>query len=289
MLHYEFMRIALVVGILLGISIPLVGSTAVFKRLSASGDALAHSSLAGVAIGLAAGLNPLIISIIACVVSFLIIEIIRKRFAKYSELGVAVVLSLSVGLAGILMNYSKTGNIESYLFGSILLVNNLELYLAIGMTVLVIIFYVLFHSQIFSYIYNESEAKVQGVKVGALNFVQSLLLSLVIAISAKTIGSLVVSSLIAIPVASSLQLKLGYKMTLVTSVIFHSRRDYRPHRGRLAFPAYLFPSGKRLFLAFSESKEIDKVPSFRFFDGGEGFFYVPIIVTKTMIKAIYWL
>ena len=219
MLHYEFMRIALVVGILLGISIPLVGSTAVFKRLSASGDALAHSSLAGVAIGLAAGLNPLIISIIACVVSFLIIEIIRKRFAKYSELGVAVVLSLSVGLAGILMNYSKTGNIESYLFGSILLVNNLELYLAIGMTVLVIIFYVLFHSQIFSYIYNESEAKVQGVKVGALNFVQSLLLSLVIAISAKTIGSLVVSSLIAIPVASSLQLKLGYKMTLVTSVI----------------------------------------------------------------------
>ena len=130
-----------------------------------------------------------------------------------------MVLSLSVGLAGILMNYSKTGNIESYLFGSILLVNNLELYLAIGMTVLVIIFYVLFHSQIFSYIYNESEAKVQGVKVGALNFVQSLLLSLVIAISAKTIGSLVVSSLIAIPVASSLQLKLGYKMTLVTSII----------------------------------------------------------------------
>ena len=175
MLHYEFMRIALVVGILLGISIPLVGSTAVFKRLSASGDALAHSSLAGVAIGLAAGLNPLIISIIACVVSFLIIEIIRKRFAKYSELGVAVVLSLSVGLAGILMNYSKTGNIESYLFGSILLVNNLELYLAIGMTVLVIIFYVLFHSQIFSYIYNESEAKVQGVKVGALNFVHQRL------------------------------------------------------------------------------------------------------------------
>ena len=219
MLHYEFMRIALSVGILLGISIPLVGSTAVFKRLSSSGDALAHSSLAGVAIGLAAGLNPLLISIIACVVSFLIIEIIRKRFAKYSELGVAVVLSLGVGLAGILMNYTKTGNIESYLFGSILLINNLELYLAIGMTAAVIIFYALFHSQIFAYIYNESEAKVQGVKTGAVNFTQSLLLSLVIAISAKTIGSLVVSSLIAIPVAASLQLKLGYKRTLLCSVV----------------------------------------------------------------------
>ncbi|MBP5091061.1 MAG: metal ABC transporter permease [Bacilli bacterium] len=218
MLHYEFMRIAFVVGILLAISIPLVGSTAVFKRLSSSGDALAHSSLAGVAIGLAAGLNPLLISVIACVVAFLIIEIIRKRFSKYSELGVAVVLSLSVGLAGILMNYTKTGNIESYLFGSILLVNSFELYLAIGMTVLVVLFYLLFHSQIFAYIYNESEAKVQGVKVGIVNSVQSLLLSLVIAISAKTIGSLVVSSLIAIPVAAALQLKLGYKWTLLCSI-----------------------------------------------------------------------
>ena len=219
MLHYEFMRYAFVVGILLAICIPLVGSTAVFKRLSSSGDALAHSSLAGVAIGLAAGLNPLLISVFACVVSFLIIEIIRKRFAKYSELGVAVVLSLSVGLAGILMNYTKTGNIESYLFGSVLLVNRLELYLAIGMTVLIVLFYVLFHSQLFAYIYNESEAKVQGVKVGAINFCQSLLLSLAIAISAKTIGSLVVSSLIAIPVAASLQLKLGYKWTLIVSII----------------------------------------------------------------------
>lgn len=73
MLTYKFMQIAFIVCVLLGIIIPLLGSSVVFKRLSSSGDALAHSSLAGVAIGLAAGLNPLFISIISCIISFFII------------------------------------------------------------------------------------------------------------------------------------------------------------------------------------------------------------------------
>jgi zinc transport system permease protein len=83
---------------------------------------------------------------------------------------------------------------------------------------LVVIFYFVFHKQIFAIIYNDSEAKVGGVKVGLLNFVQSLLFSIVIAISAKTIGSLVVSSLIAIPVAASLQAKTSYRGTLLLAI-----------------------------------------------------------------------
>ena len=219
MLHYEFMRIAFLVAILLGIAIPLVGSTTIYKRLSASGDALAHSSLAGVAIGLAAGINPLLISIIACVVSFLLIELIRKRFSKFNELAVSIVLSASIAVAGIVSKYASGGNLESYLFGSILMVDDIELYLVIGITAISIIFYLFFYRQIFAYLYNEDEAKVQGIKVGWINFFQSLLVSLVIAISAKTIGSLVVSSLIAIPLATSLQAKLSYKKTLILSII----------------------------------------------------------------------
>ena len=219
MLHYEFMRIAFLIGILLGIALPLVGSTAVFKRLSSSGDALAHSSLAGVAIGLTAGMNPLIVSVIACVVSFLIIEFIRRKFPKFSELGVAVVLSASIGLAGVLSSFAQSGNFESYLFGSILLADELEVVLAIVLCSITVLFYLFFHQQIFATIYNESESKVQGVRTNLVSLAHSLLLSIVIAISAKTIGALVVSSLIAIPVASALQAKVSYRGTLILSVI----------------------------------------------------------------------
>ena len=212
------MVIAFIVAILLGISLPLLGTTAVYKRLSMSGDALAHSSLAGVAIGLASGLNPLITSMISCVVAFLIIEFIRRKFQKFSEISVAVVLSFALGLAGILSNASNVSNFDSYLFGSILLVNDLELYLVIAFTIVTVLFFFFLYDKIFLSLYSEDEAKVQGLKVNVLNFFESLLLSLVVAVSAKTIGSLVVSSMIVLPIAAALVLKLSYKKTLFLSI-----------------------------------------------------------------------
>jgi zinc transport system permease protein len=220
MLTYKFMQIAFVVAILLGISIPLVGSSAVFKRLSSSGDALAHSSLAGVAIGLAAGLNPLLISIITCIVSFFIIELLRKKFNKYSEVGVAVVLSAAIGIAGILSSFTSASNFDSYLFGSILLISDTELYITIGLTVVIVLFSVIFYPQIFAMLYSVNESKVSGIKVNLLTFVQDLLLSITIAIGAKIVGSLVVSSLVVLPTAIALQMKKGYKFTMIASVLF---------------------------------------------------------------------
>ena len=219
MLHYEFMRIALVVAILLGITLPLIGSGVVYKRLSSSGDALAHTSLAGIAIGLASGLNPLLISIICCIVAFLIIEVLRKKFAKFSEIGVVVVLSAAIGVAGVLTRYTKQGNFESYLFGSILLISNWELYVVIGLTVLVLVLSILFYGPFMATLYNENEAKVKGTKVGLINFIHSLLLAITVAIGARVVGSLVVSSMIVLPTAIALQFKKGYKWTLIMATI----------------------------------------------------------------------
>lgn len=220
MLTYEFMRIAFLAAILLGIAIPLVGSTAVFKRLSSSGDAMAHASLAGVAIGLAAGLAPLAVSIISCIIAFLIIELLRKKFSKFSEIGVTVVLAASVAIAGIVSSYTSSYSFESYLFGSILLISDAELYVCIGLAAVCLIFSVVFYRQIFALLYSESEAKVAGVKVNLLNFLMDLLLAITIAVGAKIVGSMVVSCLMVLPTAIALQLKKGYLFTMVSSVIF---------------------------------------------------------------------
>ncbi len=213
------MQVAFIVSILLGIVIPLVGSTAVFKRLSSSGDALAHSSLAGVAIGLASGLNPLLVSIICCIVSFAIIEVLRKKFNKFSEIGVSVVLSAAIALAGILSSFTSASNFDSYLFGSILLISDTELYLTIGLCSLVLIFFVVFYHQIFAILYSENESKVSGIKVNLITFIQNLLFSVTIAIASKVVGSLVVSSLVVLPTAIALQLKKGYRLTMIYGVI----------------------------------------------------------------------
>ncbi|MCR5505957.1 MAG: metal ABC transporter permease [Bacilli bacterium] len=218
MLRYDFMVVAFIVAILLGIALPLIGSGVVYKRLSSSGDALAHSSLAGVAIGLVSGLNPLLISILTCIVSFLIIELLRKKFEKFSEVGVVVVLSCAIGIAGILSNYVKNANFSSYLFGSITLVSNLEFIITIVITAVVILFSILFYGPFFSCLYSENEAKVRGTKVGLINFIHSLLLSITVAVGAKVVGSLVVSSMIVLPTAIAMQFKKGYFWTLLISV-----------------------------------------------------------------------
>ena len=218
MIHYDFMVIALIVAILLGVALPLIGSGVVYKRLSSSGDALSHSSLAGVAIGLVAGLNPLLISIACCVVSFLIIELLRKKFQKFSEIGVVVVLSCAIGIAGILSNYTKTANFSSYLFGSIALVNDMEFIITIVITALVVLFSIFLYGPFFSCLYSENEAKVRGTKVGLINFTHSLLLAITVAVGAKVVGSLVVSSMIVLPTAIAMQFKKGYFWTLIISM-----------------------------------------------------------------------
>jgi zinc transport system permease protein len=129
-------------------------------------------------------------------------------------------LSASIGLAGILSHYATKANFDSYLFGSIILIGETELILTIILTALVILFSFLFYPHMFALLYSEKEAKVNGVKVNLLNFFHSLLLSITIAVGAKVVGSLVVSSMIVLPTAIALLLKKGYKSTLFLSILF---------------------------------------------------------------------
>ena len=220
MFRYEFMVIAFVISILLGLVFPLVGAPSVYKRLSSSGDALAHSSLAGVAIGLVAGFAPLWASIISCVIAFLLINLLRKKFGKYAEIGVVVVLSAGVAISGILSGYASAANFNSYLFGSILLVTRTELYVVIALTAAVILFSVFLYRPFMHALYSEPEAKLSGIPVSWIDLGHSLLFALSVAIGAKVVGSLVVTSMLVLPVATALLLKRGYFLTMMASLVF---------------------------------------------------------------------
>lgn len=83
-LEYDFMRRAFIVGILLAVIIPCIGIIVVLKRLSMIGDALSHTSLAGVAAGLIMGVNPVLGAIAVCIAAALGIEAIRKKIDRKS-------------------------------------------------------------------------------------------------------------------------------------------------------------------------------------------------------------
>ena len=107
MFEYTFMRKAFVVGILLAIIVPCIGIIVVLKRLSMMGDALSHSSLAGIAAGLVLSINPVLGAVITSLIAAFSIEFIRKKIPKYSEMSIAIIMSAGVGLAGVLSGFVK--------------------------------------------------------------------------------------------------------------------------------------------------------------------------------------
>lgn len=220
MFAYTFMQRALIAIVLLATILPMIGLNMTTKRLSMIGDTLAHTSLCGIAIGLAAGTFPTIWAIVVSIIAGVTIEIVRNYFSKYSELILSVVMSAAVGIVGILTSKWASGNsIESYLFGSLLNVDWTSIWMIVGIFVVTLLFNIAFYKMIMYSSYSESEAMIAGVPVKLLNMINTILIAATIAVSSSIIGSLLVSSLLIIPVASSLQLFKSYKMTIISSIV----------------------------------------------------------------------
>ncbi|QWT17341.1 metal ABC transporter permease [Collinsella sp. zg1085] len=219
MLAYEFMRRAFVVGAILAVILPLIGLPILLKRLSMMGDTLAHASLAGVAVGLAFGFNPLVGSVIACIVAGLSVEAVRARLKSYEEISTVIVLAASIGLAGIFSAMAGGGNsIASYLFGSIVTIDNVEFYLVLAVAAVVVVLYRLLYVRLFLTVFDAQSASLLGIPVKTLNFIFSFLVAISVSIAAKTIGSLIVSSLLVIPVICAMQFSKTYRGTLALSI-----------------------------------------------------------------------
>ncbi len=219
--RYDFMVKALIVSVSLAIVIPCIAMVVVFKRLSMTGDALSHSSLAGVAIGLVFQFSPILGSIIACLLAAVFIELIRKKMKQYADLAIALVMSTSVALAGIFTPFiKKATNLHSFLFGSIVAISDIEFYSIIIMSAFIFIIFILFYKELFYITYDDESARLAGVRVNAINIMFTFLTALTISIAARTVGTLIVSSFIVVPVACAMQVANSYKSTLIASILF---------------------------------------------------------------------
>ena len=214
--EYDFMCKAFIVGILLAIIIPCVGMIIVLKRLSMMGDALSHASLAGVAGGLVMGINPVLGAVLTCVLAALGIEAIRKKLPKYSEMSIAVVMSAGIGLAGVLSGFVQ----NAANFNSFVAISDFELILVVCISCTVLFCFILFYKELFYVAFDERSAALAGVPVKMINFVFTLLTAVTVSIAARTVGALIVSSLMVIPVACAMQFGKSYKQTLLYAVAF---------------------------------------------------------------------
>ncbi|AAK80821.1 zinc transport system permease protein [Clostridium acetobutylicum] len=217
----SFMQNALLASVMIAILCPLIGIFLVLKRHSMVGDALSHASFAGVAIGIFIGVNPMITTFIFVTICAVLIELLRNSFKQYSDLILPIILTLSVGIAITLTTSGRaSGNIESFLFGSILTVGKSDLVLILIISVVSIFLIAIFYNNFLYTTFDEQGARVSGINTKFLNYIFSIVVGFVISVSIRITGILVVSSLLAVPVAAAMQFKKGFKSTLILSILF---------------------------------------------------------------------
>lgn len=219
--QYSYMIKALIVGAFLSIIIPCMGVVVVNKKISVIGDALSHVSLAGVMLGLITSTSPVLGALVLCVLGSLFLEYVRTKFPGYQEISSAILMSTGIGLASLFSGFVKTSaNFEEYLFGSIIAIPEFDFYLILIVSLVVFILFFYLFTDLMYISFDESSARLSGVNVDRVNLIFMILIAVTISVSARTVGILIISSLMVVPVASAMQFKLGYLKTTILASVF---------------------------------------------------------------------
>ncbi|TCS83103.1 metal ABC transporter permease [Tepidibacillus fermentans] len=222
MLQYDFMQRALLAGIMIAVISPTIGVFIVLRRLSLIGDTLSHVTLAGVAAGILAGIYPVLSGMIFAVLAALGIEKLRKLYRSYEELAIPIMLSAGIGIAVVLISLANGFNVDlfSYLFGSVMAVSKQDLWTILIVGIVIILLVYLFFKELFYLSFDEEAARLSGIPHRFINTLFIVLVALTISLSMRIVGILLVSSLMTIPVAASLQIANSFRKAYFYSILF---------------------------------------------------------------------
>lgn len=220
--HYGFIIRGLEAGIIVAILAPLIGIFLVLRRYSLIADTLAHVSLAGIALGLLLGINPVIAAIGTTILASLGIERLRTTKRVYGESALALFLSGSLALAIVLLSLAKglNSNLFNYLFGSIVTVTSTDVYIIAALAVIVVIVLIALFKELMYISFDEDAARVSGIPTKFINTLLIVLAALTVSLSIPIVGVLLIAALIVIPVVTALQLRKSFAVTIVYAELF---------------------------------------------------------------------
>jgi zinc transport system permease protein len=211
---------ALIAATITGLAAPTVGTYLVQRRLSLMGDGIGHICVTGVALGLLTGTSPTITAVIVAVFGALLIELIRTTGKATGD--VALALLFYGGIAGGLMLVSLAGNgafaLQAYLFGSITTISWSDVFVSVGLAVAVMVLSLTLLPQLFTVANDEDYARTTGLRVGAYNVLISVLAAVTVSVAMRTVGLLLVSALMVIPVATAQQFARGFRVTMFAAM-----------------------------------------------------------------------
>lgn len=220
-LAYDFMQRALLTGSVIAVLCSVVGMFLVLRRYSLFGDAIAHSSFGGVALGLFLGIYPLWMAYVVSIISAILITRIKERFDISGDAAIAVMLSSGIAVALVIIGLSGGFSIDifSFLFGSILLVSADDTILVLALTGSILLIILALFRQLLYSTFDEKQAKVSGIHVDRINYLIIFIAGLTVVTAIQLVGVLLISALFVIPNVTAMMLGRGFQSTVIISVV----------------------------------------------------------------------
>ena len=226
-LNFAYVRYALIVGVLIALCSSLLGVTLVLKRFSYIGDGLSHVAFGAMAIAgvLRIGSSMLFVLPVTVICAILLLRAGQNTRIK----GDAAIAMISVGALAVgylLLNLFKSsgnlaGDVCTTLFGSmsILTLKPAEVWLCFGLSLAVIILFLLFYNRIFAVTFDEDFARAAGTRADAYNLLIATVTAVIIVLAMNLVGSLLISALIIFPAMSAMRLFKSFRSVTICSAV----------------------------------------------------------------------
>ncbi len=208
-----FMQRALLAALMSGLVAPAIGMFIVQRKLSLLGDGLGHVAIMGVGLAFLTGTAPLPTAVVTCVVAAVAVELLRQRGKATGDMGLAILFYGGIASGVMMAGIAGQGaaGLSAYLFGSLTSVSATDLWSIGILGVVILVLTIGLSPRLFAVAVDEDYARVLGIRVQVLNLLIVVLAAVTITISMRTVGLLLISALMVIPVATSQQLFIGFK------------------------------------------------------------------------------
>ncbi|MFY9366246.1 MAG: metal ABC transporter permease [Brevefilum fermentans] len=203
LLSYSFMRNALMAGVLVSLTCGIIGTLVVLKRMVFISGGVAHTAYGGVGLAFYLGVNPILGAVAFSLgASFLMGYVQRQTRQRQDTLiGVMWAIGMAIGIVFADMTPGYKADLMSYLFGSILAVTHTDLWMMLGVNLLVLGFVILFYKELQAVAFDESFARVRNLPVDLLYIALVAMIGLAVVMLMRVVGLIMIIALLTVPAA----------------------------------------------------------------------------------------
>jgi zinc transport system permease protein len=213
---------ALAGALIIGVAAPALGIYLVQRRLSLIGDGIGHVALTGVGVGLLLQQSPVITAVIVATVGAIGVELVRERGRTSGDLALALLFYGGIAGGVVLVGLSpdsSSANLVQYLFGSLTTTSSADLLVIAVLGIAVLLAMLLLRPALFAVSNDEEYARVSGLPVRTLNLLVAVTTAVTVTIAMRTVGLLLVSALMVVPVAAAQQVTRGFRTTMTAAML----------------------------------------------------------------------